>query len=101
MSFFAHLQQKTQLFRQVSELAFAQARVKLFMISIPSLNNWQAERAIPDVGYLLYWRNAALSFACSWNSLARIALPVCVNSCVPAPLIADARLCFLDRMLAG
>lgn len=51
-----------QLFRQASELAFAQARVKLSMTSIPSLNNWQAERAIPVVGYLLHWRRGIVFY---------------------------------------
>ena len=43
--FFAHLSNRAQLARTVSEQAFAQARAKLSLTAIPLLNNWLIERA--------------------------------------------------------
>ena len=57
--FFAHLQQQAQLARQVSEQAFAQARVKLASTAIPSLNDWLIARAESE-GYLNRWRGLRL-----------------------------------------
>lgn len=45
--FFAHLQDRSQLLRTVSEQAFAQARAKLSLTAIPSLNDWLVARAEP------------------------------------------------------
>jgi hypothetical protein len=57
--FFAHLQQQAQLARQVTEQAFAQARVKLASTAIPSLNDWLIARAETD-GYLTRWHGLRL-----------------------------------------
>ena len=42
--FFGHLQGGSQLLRTVSEQAFAQARAKLSLTAIPSLNDWLVAR---------------------------------------------------------
>ena len=57
--FFAHLQQQVQLARQVTEQAFAQARVKLAATAIPSLNDWLIDRAETD-GYITRWHGLRL-----------------------------------------
>ena len=43
--FFAHLNNRAQLVRNVSEQAFAQARAKLSSTALPQLNDWLIERA--------------------------------------------------------
>ena len=43
--FFAHLNNKAQLVREVSEQAFAQARAKLSLTAIPLLHDWLIKRA--------------------------------------------------------
>ena len=57
--FFAHLQQQAHLARQVTEQAFAQARVKLAATAIPSLNDWLIDRAETD-GYITRWHGLRL-----------------------------------------
>ena len=43
--FFAHLEERAQLVRHVSEQAFAKARAKLSTTAIPALNDWLAAPA--------------------------------------------------------
>ena len=52
--FFGHLQGKSQLLRTVSEQAFAQARAKLSLTAIPSLNDWLVARA-EQYGFVPRW----------------------------------------------
>lgn len=52
--FFAHLSQRAQLVREVSEQAFAQARSKLSFTAIPLLNDWVIERA-EHYGFVSRW----------------------------------------------
>jgi hypothetical protein len=48
--FFALLRQQAQLVRQVSELAFAQARAKLSHEAIPALNDYLIAVDLPRFG---------------------------------------------------
>ncbi|WP_051068197.1 IS4 family transposase [Janthinobacterium sp. CG3] len=57
--FFAHLQQRAQLVRKVSEQAFAQARAKLSLTAIPLLNDWLVARA-EHHGFVPRWRGLRL-----------------------------------------
>jgi hypothetical protein len=52
--FFGHLQDRSQLVRTVSEQAFAQARAKLSLTAIPSLNDWLVARA-EQYGFVPRW----------------------------------------------
>lgn len=54
-TFFAHLVQRAQLVRAVSEQAFSQARVKLSLTAIPRLNDWLIARAERD-RFVPRWR---------------------------------------------
>ena len=58
-SFFAHLHQQSQLLRQVSEQAFAQARAKLSHHAIPALNAYLIDRAEAS-GWLARWQGLRL-----------------------------------------
>lgn len=58
-TFFAHLQQRAQLVRHVSEQAFALARAKLSLTAIPELNDWLIERA-EHYGFITRWRDLRL-----------------------------------------
>jgi hypothetical protein len=44
-TFFAHLRQQAQFFREVPQQAFAQARAKLSATAIPGVNDWLIARA--------------------------------------------------------
>ena len=57
--FFAHLSNRAQLARTVSEQAFAQARAKLSLTAIPLLNNWLIERA-QHYGFVQRWSGLRL-----------------------------------------
>ena len=57
--FFANLQQQAQLMRHVSAQAFAQARAKLSVSAIPSLNDWLIQRA-EQSGLVSRWRGLRL-----------------------------------------
>ena len=57
--FFAHLSQRAQLVRQVSEQAFAQARSKLSLTAIPLLNDWVIGRA-EHYGFVMRWHGLRL-----------------------------------------
>ena len=57
--FFAHLSQRAQLVRKVSEQAFAQARAKLSLTAIPLLNDWVIERA-EYYGFVAHWNGLRL-----------------------------------------
>ena len=57
--FFAHLSQRAQLVRKVSEQAFAQARAKLSLTAIPLLNDWLIERA-EHYGFVPRWNGLRL-----------------------------------------
>lgn len=57
--FFAHLSQRAQLMRKVSEQAFAQARAKLSLTAIPLLNDWVIERA-RYYGFVARWNGLRL-----------------------------------------
>ena len=57
--FFAHLNNRAQLARTVSEQAFAQARAKLSLTAIPLLNNWLIERA-QHYGFVRRWSGLRL-----------------------------------------
>ena len=57
--FFAHLNNRAQLVRKVSEQAFAQARAKLSLTAIPLLNDWLIERA-EHYGFVPRWRGLRL-----------------------------------------
>ena len=57
--FFAHLSQRAQLVRKVSEQAFAQARAKLSLTAIPLLNDWVIERAEYN-GFVSRWNGLRL-----------------------------------------
>ena len=70
--FFAHLSQRAQLVRKVSEQAFAQARAKLSLTAIPQLNDWLIERAEHD---------GRVGTACVWSPQ----MPArCASVCAPA-----------------
>lgn len=56
--FFVHLQDQSQLLLTVSEQAFAQARAKLSLTAIPSLNDWLVARAEP-----VWFRSALVPLA--------------------------------------
>jgi len=58
-TFFAHLRQQAQLVHEVSEQAFAQARVKLSLTAIPRLNDWLIARAEQD-RFVPRWRGLRL-----------------------------------------
>lgn len=58
-TFFAHLRLQAQLFHEVSEQAFAQARTKLSQAAIPGLNDWLLARAERD-GFVPRWRGLRL-----------------------------------------
>jgi hypothetical protein len=57
--FFAHLEERAQLVRHVSEQAFAKARAKLSTTAIPALNDWLVARADAD-GFVPRWRGRRL-----------------------------------------
>lgn len=57
--FFAHLNNRAQLVRKVSEQAFAQARAKLSSTALPLLNDWLIERA-EHYGFVPRWRGLRL-----------------------------------------
>lgn len=57
--FFGHLQGRSRLVRTVSEQAFAQARAKLSLTAIPSLNDWLVARAA-QYGFVPRWRRLRL-----------------------------------------
>ena len=59
--FFAHLENRAQLVRKVSEQAFAQARAKLSITAIPLLNDWLIKRA------------EHYGFGSPWNGLLLVA----------------------------
>lgn len=58
-TFFGHLAGQAQLLRTVSEQAFAQARAKLSLTAIPSLNDWLVARA-EQHGFVPRWRRLRL-----------------------------------------
>ncbi|MDQ1834142.1 hypothetical protein [Massilia scottii] len=58
-TFFGRLAGKAELLRMVSEQAFAQARAKLSLTAIPSLNDWLVERA-EQHGFVPRWRGFRL-----------------------------------------
>jgi hypothetical protein len=57
--FFAHLKNRAQLVRQVSEQAFAQARAKLSLTAIPLLNDWLIKHA-GHYGFVPLWHGLRL-----------------------------------------
>ena len=57
--FFAHLDNRAQLVRKVSEQAFAQARAKLSVTAIPLLNDWLIKRA-EHYGFVSRWNGLRL-----------------------------------------
>ena len=69
--FFAHLGQRAQLLREVSEQAFAQARAKLSITAIPVLNDWLIGRAA-FYGFVPLWQG--LRLVCADASALRFGL---------------------------
>jgi hypothetical protein len=57
--FFAHLEQRAQLVRHVSERAFFSARAKLSATAIPALNAWLVRQA-DAAGFVPRWRGLRL-----------------------------------------
>ena len=74
--FFAHLNNQAQLVRIVSEQAFAQARAKLSLTTIPLLNDWVIERA-EYYGFVPRWNGLRLVAADASTVRFGLRAPLC------------------------